>query len=121
VITHCRVGEGKNLVSDNKNQILEAGLRGEEVGLKGVVIPGDPDKRLNMVSVVLSTDQELDFTIERNPKGDELFNHLRELVRAKGFIREDGKGRRMIRITDYEILEREEREMKAAKARIRGR
>ena len=108
-------------MSDNKNQILEAGLRGEEVLLKGIVVPGDTNERLTMVSIVLSTDQELDFMIERDTKGDELFDHLRELVRGKGFIREDEKGRRMIRITDYEILEKEERGMKSAKARIRGR
>ena len=93
-------------MSDNKNQILEVGLRGEEVLLKGIVVPGDTDERLTMVSIVLSTDQELDFMIERDTKGDELFDHLRELVRGKGFIREDEKGRRTIRITDYEILEK---------------
>ena len=92
-------------MNENRNQILEAGLRGEELLLKGIVVPGDTDKRLAMVSIVLSTDQELDFMIERDAKGDELFDHLRELVRGKGFIREDGKGRRMIRITDYEVLE----------------
>jgi hypothetical protein len=108
-------------VGDNKNQILEAGLRGEEVLLKGVVIPGDTDVRLTMISIVLSTDQELDFMIERDAKGDELFDHLRELVRGKGFIREDEKGRRMIRITDYEVLEKEEKGMKATKTRGKER
>ena len=94
-------------MSDNRNQILEAGLRGEEVLLKGIVIPGDPDERLTMVSIVLSTDQELDFMIERDTKGDELFDHLRELVRGKGFIREDQPGKRMIRITDYKVLDQD--------------
>ena len=61
-----------------------------------------------MVSIVLSTDQELDFVIERNANGDELSGHLRGLVRVKGFIREDEKERRTIRITDFEILERGE-------------
>ena len=75
----------------------------EEVLVKGIVIRGDTDDRLTMVAIVLSTDQELDFVIERNAKGDELFDHLRELVRVKGFIREDEKGR-TIRITDYTIL-----------------
>jgi len=89
--------------------------------LQGIVVPGDPDERLTMVSIVLSTDQELDFVIERNAKGDELMDHLRESVRVKGFIREDEKGRRTIRITAYEIPEREEEAMKATKARIRDR
>ena len=91
---------------DNRKQILEAGLRGEEVFLKGIVVPGDTDERLTMVSIVLSTDQELDFVIERNAKGDELFDHLRELVRVKGFIREDQPEKRMIRITAYKVLDR---------------
>jgi hypothetical protein len=80
----------------------------EELSLKGIVIPGDTDERLSMASIVLSTDQELDFVIERNAKGDELFDHLRELVRVKGFIGDGKKGKKTIRITDYEILERVE-------------
>ena len=96
----------RNLMHDNRKQILEAGLRGEEVFLKGIVVPGDTDERLTMVSIVLSTDQELDFVIERNAKGDELFDHLRELVRVKGFIREDQPEKRMIRITAYKVLDR---------------
>ena len=92
-------------MSDNRNQILEVGLRGGEVLLKGIVVPGDTDERLTMVSIVLSTDQELDFMIERDTKGDELFDHLRELVRVKGFIRKNGKGIRTVLINDYEIME----------------
>jgi hypothetical protein len=102
---------GSNSMNENRNTILEAGLRGlqaglrgEEVLLQGIVIPGDRDDCMNMVAIALSTDQELDFVIDRNAKGDELSVHLRKLVRVKGFIREDEKGRRTIRITDYEIL-----------------
>jgi hypothetical protein len=95
----------KNTVNKNRKQILEAGLRGEEVLLKGIIIPDEFDALFKMTSILLSTDQELDFMIERNAKGDELFDHLRELVRVKGFIREDQPGKRMIRITDYNVLD----------------
>jgi len=108
----------KNAVNKNRHQILETGLRGEEVFLKGIIVPGDTDEHLVMVSVVFSSDQELDFVIERDAKGDELFDHLRESVRVKGFIREDQPGKKTIRITDYEVFEKEERAMKAAKAKI---
>lgn len=94
---------GTNMVKLYKNQILEAGSRGEKVSLKGIIVPGDPDERLNTAAIVLSTDMELDFVIERNAKGDELFDHLRDTVRVRGFIREDEQGR-SIRITDFEIL-----------------
>ena len=103
----------------NRNQILEAGSRGEEVMLSGIIVSGEYDALFNMTSILLSTDQELDFEVERNARGDELFDHLRELVRARGFIRDDEKGRKTIRITNYEILEREERDMKAVKTKIR--
>jgi hypothetical protein len=94
-------------MNKSKKQILEAGLRGEEVLLKGIVIPGELDALFKMTSILLATDQELDFVIERNAKGDELFDHLRELVRVKGFIREDQPGKRMIRITDYKVLDQD--------------
>jgi len=74
-----------------------------------------------MISILMSTDQELDFLVEKNDLGDELFNHLRELVRVKGFIGEDAKGRRNIRISNYQLLETEERGMKSNKAKIRDR
>ena len=92
-------------MNEKNKQILEAGLRGEEVSLKGVIVQGDRDERLNMDSVILSTDVELDLVIERDVKGDELFDHLRKLVRVNGFLGEDKNGRRTIRIANYEILD----------------
>lgn len=94
-------------MNENKDraQILEAGLRGEEVLLNGIIVPGELDALLKMTSIMLAADRELDLVIERGAKGDELFNHLRELVRVKGFIREDQPGTRTIRITDYELLD----------------
>lgn len=88
---------------NDKQQILEAGLRGEQVLLSGIVIPGEMDERSVPLSLVLSTNKELDLMIERDAKGDELMDHLRELIRVKGFIRVDHSGKLIIRITDYEI------------------
>jgi hypothetical protein len=110
----------KNSVKENRNQILETGSRGEEVLLRGIIVPGELNALFDMTSILLSTDQELDFTIERDTKGDELMDHLRKSVLVKGFIREDEKGKRTIRISDYEVLEREERGIKATKTRIRN-
>lgn len=90
----------------NKNQLLEAGLMGEEITLKGIIVPDEHNGSYNTTSILFSTDQELIFTVEHNAKGDELFDHLRDCVRVKGFIRDNKKGTRTIRITDYEILER---------------
>lgn len=76
------------------------------MSLRGIIVAGDADERLAMISIVLSTDHELDFAIERNAKGDELFEHLRDSVWVKGFIGDHKKGKKSIRITDYEIMER---------------
>lgn len=89
---------------ENKKQILEKGFRGEEVSFKGIIVPDELDALFKMTSIILSTDQELDFVVERNAIGDELFDHVRESVKVKGFIREEKTGKRMIRITDYRIL-----------------
>lgn len=108
-------------MNNKRNQLLEAGFRGEELSLKGIIVPGELDALFDMTSVQFSSDLELDFIVERDAKGDELMDHLRKLIRVKGFIREDEKGRKTIRITDYKILQREERGMKAVKNRIRDR
>ena len=108
-------------MNENRKQILEAGLKGDEILLKGIIVPDEYDAHFKMASIQLSTDQELVFAIERNTKGDELFDHIREPIRVKGFIQEDEKGRRTIRITDYEILERKERGMKDKRTRIKPR
>ncbi|MBI5845113.1 MAG: hypothetical protein HZB23_10645 [Deltaproteobacteria bacterium] len=91
-------------MNQNINQILEAGLRGEEVFLNGVVVPGELDALFRITSLLLSSDQELDFEIEHDAKGDELFGHLRALLAVKGFLRKPKSGRWMIRITDYRVL-----------------
>ena len=91
-------------MDSDKHKILEAGLRGKELLLKGVIIPGDKDEHSVMVSIVLSTDEELDFVIERDATGDKLFDHLRKWVEVKGFIQELETGIRTIRITDYRVL-----------------
>ncbi len=92
-------------MNNDKHKILEAGLRGKELLLKGVIIPGDRDEHSAMASIVLSTDKELDFVIERDAMGDKLFDHIRKRVEVKGFIRAAKTGIRTIRITDYRVLE----------------
>ncbi|MBI9076004.1 MAG: hypothetical protein JEZ02_11375 [Desulfatibacillum sp.] len=93
-------------MKEKRQQILEAGSRGAEVSLKGIVVSDELDALFNTISILLSTNEELDLSIERDAKGDELFNHIRALVAVKGFIREDQPGKWMIRITDYEVLVR---------------
>ncbi len=92
-------------MNENRNQILKIGSMGEEILVKGIVLPNELNAHFKAISVLLSTDQELDFVIERDAKGDELFNHIRELIRVRGYIREDQPGKWMIRITDYKVLE----------------
>lgn len=79
-------------------------MRGEEMSFWGIIVPDKLDALFRTSSILLSTDQEVDFAIERNAKGDELFNHLREPVRVQGFIRKTQAGKWMIRITAYRIL-----------------
>jgi hypothetical protein len=98
------VDDRRNQVHENGKHILEKGFRGEEVSMKGIIVPGELDALFKMTSILLSTDHELDFVIERDAMGDELFDHLRQSVTVKGFIREDQPGKRMIRITDYRIF-----------------
>lgn len=95
----------RNSVNENKKLILDAAKRGEEVSLKGIIVPDGFDANFKTTSILFSSDVELVFLVERDAKGDELFDHLRKSVRVRGFIREDKKGKRTIRITDFEVLE----------------
>lgn len=79
-------------------------MKGAEVSFRGIIVPDELDALFRTSSILLSTDQEVDLAIERNATGDELFDHLRELVRVQGFIRQNKAGKWMIRITDYKIL-----------------
>jgi hypothetical protein len=91
-------------VNKNRNQILEAGSKGEEVSIEGIVVPYELDARFKATSLLLSTNMELDLVIEHNAGETPLFEHLREPVRVKGFIREGKPGQWLIRVTDYKPL-----------------
>lgn len=91
-------------MNETENRILQPGLREEEVSLKGIVLSGELDAYFETTSLVLRSGRELNFVIERDVKGDELFEHLWDLVRVKCFIREDRAGKRTIRINDYQVL-----------------
>jgi len=106
------------LAHKKSNQLLEAGFRGEEITLTGIIVPGELDANFRMISVLFSSDQELDFLVEPDAPGNELFGHLREPLTVKGLIREDEKGRRTIRISSYELQERDRKE---TRTKIRDR
>ncbi len=75
----------------------------KEVTLTGFVIPEEWDHNDNVIVIAISTDDE-NYLVERNKKGQELFDFLDEDVEVTGFVREDRDGTKHISVTTYEIF-----------------
>lgn len=76
-----------------------------KVNLKGIIVPAEMNGDFNVISVMISTDNEEDYLIAKESKGGELFKYLREAVRVTGVIRGKWEGMDIIAVDDYEILD----------------
>ena len=76
-----------------------------KVSLKGIIVPAEMNGDYNVTNIMISTDNEEDYVIESDAKGEELFKHLREAVRVTGVIRGKMNGVDVIAVEDYEILD----------------
>ncbi|MFC2171983.1 hypothetical protein ACFLU6_05050 [Acidobacteriota bacterium] len=73
---------------------------------KGVVISMYLEHGRSDPYLILSTDEEELLVIANTGKGVDLLDHLRDAVRVRGCVRSDEKGRKVIVVRDYEIIQR---------------
>ena len=73
--------------------------------VKGLLIPADWDEGGEIIAVAISTYYEEEYLIERNPKGEELFAFVRQNARISGLVKTDDRGKKIIRVQEYNILE----------------
>ncbi len=75
------------------------------ITIRGIVVPADWDEKGNVVSVAVSTYDEVEYLIENHEKEKELKAFIREEVEVRGILRE-GKNRLIIKVKEYKLKTR---------------
>jgi hypothetical protein len=73
--------------------------------VRGLVIPVDWDDRGSITATAIATHFEEEYLIYQNEWGEELLAFLRQKVKVIGFVSEDERGKRIITVKEYELLE----------------
>jgi hypothetical protein len=73
--------------------------------IRGLLVPVDWDEKGNITETAVSTYLEEEYLIERNARGEELLPFLRQRVKVIGLVRMDDRGRKVIRVEEYDVVE----------------
>jgi hypothetical protein len=75
------------------------------IRIRGIVIPVEWDERGNVISVAISSQDEDEYLIENQEKGQELRAFSREEVEVFGVLTEEGD-RKRIKVKRYNLKKR---------------
>ena len=75
------------------------------ITIRGLLVPVDWDERGNITGTAVSTYFEEEYLIERNVRGKALLPFLRQKVKVIGLVRMDDRGRKVVRVEEYEVIE----------------
>ena len=75
------------------------------ISIRGLLVPVDWDEKGNITKTAVSTYFEEEYLIETNVRGEELLPFLRQMVKVIGFVRMDERGRKVVRVEEYEVIE----------------
>ena len=73
--------------------------------IRGLLVPVDWDERGNIIETAVSTYFEEEYLIERNARGEALLPFLRQKVKVIGLVRMNDRGRKVVRVEEYEVIE----------------
>jgi hypothetical protein len=73
--------------------------------IRGLLVPVDWDERGNITETAVSTYFEEEYLIERNARGEALLPFLRQKVKVVGLVSMDERGRKVVRVEEYEVIE----------------
>jgi 5S rRNA maturation endonuclease (ribonuclease M5) len=73
--------------------------------IKGLIIPVDWDEKGNVTATAISTHFEEEYMVDDNARGEELIAFLRQRAKVSGVIIENAKGKKVITVKHYEVLE----------------
>jgi hypothetical protein len=75
------------------------------ITITGLLVPVDWDEKGTITATAIATYFEEEYLIERNARGEALLSFLRQKVKVIGFVRINDRGRKVIRVEEYEIQE----------------
>jgi predicted nucleic acid-binding protein len=70
------------------------------ISVKGILIPVNWDKKGNVVSVAIATDDESEYLIEDQELAEKLKSRLRQVVQVRGVV-EKAQGKNIIKIKQW--------------------
>ncbi|MBF0495409.1 MAG: hypothetical protein HQK58_02355 [Deltaproteobacteria bacterium] len=79
---------------------------GETSEIKGLVIPESWNEAGEVVEVVISGFDEVNYLVEKGPHADELVALIHKEVNVKGILKELNGGVKMIKVDEYQVAER---------------
>ena len=75
------------------------------ITIRGLLVPIDWDEHGNIIKTAVSSYFEEEYLIEKNVRGEALLPFLRQKVKVIGFVRMDDRGRKVVRVEEYEVIE----------------
>ena len=84
----------------SKNNPVEGSIT-----VRGLLVPVDWDEKGNITETAVSTYFEEEYLIEKNVRGEALLPFLRQKVKVIGFVSMDDRGRKVVRVEKYEVIE----------------
>ena len=77
----------------------------DSITIRGLLVPIDWDEKGNITEIAVSTYFEEEYLIEKNVREEALLPLLRQKVKVIGLVRMDDRGRKVIRVEEYEVIE----------------
>jgi hypothetical protein len=77
----------------------------DSISMRGLLVPIDWDEKGNITEIAVSTYFEEEYLIEKNAREEEMLPFLRQKVKVIGLVRMDERGRRVVRVEKYEVIE----------------
>lgn len=75
------------------------------ITIRGLLVPVDWDEKGNITETAISTYFEEEYLIEKNARRDEMLPFLRQRVKVIGLVSMDARGRKAVRVEEYEVIE----------------
>jgi hypothetical protein len=82
----------------------------EPTTVRGIVVPVDWDEEGNTLAAAISSPDEQEYLIKQDPKGKELLRLMRQEIEAMGVVKKGSKGRKIIKINNYELWREDSQE-----------
>jgi hypothetical protein len=77
----------------------------DSITIRGLLVPIDWDEKGNITEIAVSTYFEEEYLIEKNVREEASLPFLRQKVKVIGLVRMDARGRKVVRVEEYEVIE----------------